>query len=211
MKISVPDTLDEYIRRTEHAVMHHYAGLDSCWDYYQKALDHWDIGQINDPLTPERKAALDRYLALAGKYFDLKLSEAMFAGGILQTAYMAIRLYSKSSKVPDKYSGFVRPTQTSAIRFCIGREVHGVPVGLIVYASRNQYAHWDEEDSQDVTRAVFSALEAAFADSPFSDLAFSLSNPTIPIYANEVLLTALRWTTYETYLQELQTMLNAPI
>ena len=31
-------------------------------------------------MTAERKAELDRYLELAGKYFDLKFSEAMFAG-----------------------------------------------------------------------------------------------------------------------------------
>ncbi len=207
MKISVPDTLDEYIRRTEHAVMHHYAGLDSCWNYYRQALDHWNIGQVNEPLTPERKVALDRYLALAGKYFDLKLSEAMFAGGILQMAYMAIRLYSKNKSVPER-SSIVRPSQTSAIRFCIGRELHGVPIGLIVYAGRNQYAHWDEEDSYDVTKSIFGALDMAFSDNTFSDLAFSLSNQTIPVYANEVLLTALKWTTYEVYLRELRAMLQ---
>ena len=207
MKISVPETLDDYIQRTEHAVVHFYAGLESCWAYYQLALEHWDISQVNEPMTPERKAALDRYLALAGKYFNLKLSEAMFAGAILQMAYMAIRLYSTNSIVPTSCVDFVRPTQKSAVPFCIGREKHGVPVGLIVYAGRNQYGHWDEEEPYDVTKAVFHALNRAFSNNPFADLAFSLRNPTIPVYANEILLTALRWTTYYEYVQELRGLL----
>ncbi|HVO65353.1 MAG TPA: hypothetical protein VMT12_02630 [Syntrophales bacterium] len=110
MKISVPDTLEKYIRKTEHAVRHFYSGLDSCWSYYQEALEHWDISQVNEPLTLERKEKLDKYLSLAGKYFNLKLSESMFAGAILQMAYMAIRLYSKNTVVPTTCTKFVRPT-----------------------------------------------------------------------------------------------------
>lgn len=207
MKISVPDTLDGYIDKTEHAVKNYYSGLDSCWSFYQKALEHWDISQINEPLTPERKEALDKYLALAGKYFDLKLSEAMFAGSILQMAYMAIRLYSKNNTYNEKYSNFVKATQKSAIPFCIGRELHGIPIGLIVYAGRNQYAHWDEEDSHEITCSVFRSLSAAFMNNPFSDLAFELLNPTIPVYASEVLLTALKWTDYPKFVTELRNTL----
>jgi hypothetical protein len=85
-------------------------------------------------LTPERKAGLDRYLELAGKYFDLKFSEAMFAGAILQVAYIAIRLYSRNASIPANCSALVRPSQKSAIPFCIGRDLHGIPTGLIVYA-----------------------------------------------------------------------------
>jgi len=50
-------------------------------------------------MTAERKAALDRHLELAGKYFNLKFSEAMFARAILQVAYMAIRLYSTNTLI----------------------------------------------------------------------------------------------------------------
>lgn len=60
MKITAPRDSDEYFRQTEHAVRHSYAGLDSCWLYYQEALQHWDISQVGQPMTPERKVALDR-------------------------------------------------------------------------------------------------------------------------------------------------------
>ena len=208
MKITAPKESDEYFRRTEHAVRHSYAGLDSCWMYYKQALQHWDISQIGELMTPARKAGLDRYLELAGKYFDLKFSEAMFAGAILQVAYMAIRLYSRNASIPANCSSLVRPPHKTAIPFCIGRDRYGSPTGLIVYAGRNQYAHWDDEQSHEVTRNVFEALSAAFYHNTLSDLAFELRNPTISVYANEVLLAALGWTSYDTYLTEMTSLLN---
>jgi len=208
MKITAPKDVGEYFRRTEHAVRHSYAGLDSCWMYYQQALQHWDISQIGQPMTPERKARLDRYLELAGKYFDLKFSEAIFAGAILQVAYIAIRLYSRNASIPANCTALVRASQKSAIPFCIGRELHGIPTGLIVYAGRNQYAHWDDEQPREVTKKVFGALSAAFNHNMLSDLAFELSNPTINVYANEVLLVALGWKSYDTYLAEMTSLLT---
>lgn len=208
MKITAPQAIDDYIVRTEHAVKHFYAGLDSCWSYYTQAREHWNITQINEPLTAERKASLDRYLQLSGKYFELKLSEAMFAGGILQMAYMAIRLYSQNSTIPKSCTNIVKTSQKSAVPFCIGREQHGLPVGLIIYAGRNQFSHWDDETPHDITLSVFNALDIAVSDNPWSDLAFSLSNPSINVYANEVLQVALEWSTYETYVAELQAMLR---
>ena len=208
MKTTAPKDPEEYFRRTEHAVKHSYAGLDSCWQYYRQALQHWDISQIGQPMTAERKAALDRYLELAGKYFDLKFSEAMFAGAILHVAYMAIRLYSNNTLIPPNCSELIRLVQKSAIPFCIGKERHGIPTGLIIYAARNQYSHWDDEQPHEVTKNVFNALSAAFYHNMLSDLAFELSNPTINVYANEVLLVALGWKSYDTYLAEMKSLLT---
>ena len=208
MKITAPQDPDDYFGQTEHAVKHSYAGLDSCWQHYQQALQHWDISQVGQPMTAERKAALDRYLELAGKYFDLKFSEAMFAGAILQVAYMAIRLYPRNTSIPANCSGLVRASQKSAIPFCIGKERHGSPTGLIVYAARNQYNHWDDGRPHEVTRNVFGALSAAFGHNALSDLAFELSNPTINVYANEILLVALGWKSYDTYLAEMKSLLT---
>ena len=51
------------------------------------------------------------------------------------------------------------------------------------------------------------ALSRAFWNIPSSDLAFDLSNPTIPIYAHEILVTALGWDSYEKYLGEMTELL----
>jgi hypothetical protein len=207
MKLTAPKTADEYFKVTEHAVRHFYVGLDSCWFYYKKALEHWDIGKIEQPLTEDNKDSIEKYLELSKKYFDLKFSEAMFAGGILQIAFIAIKLYSSNKSIPNSCETLLQPKHKTAIPFCIGRELHGIPIGLIIYAGRNQYSHWDDEESHEVTSNVFSALSDAFFNNAWSDLAFDLSNPTINVYANEILLTAMKWNSYDKYLQELKSML----
>jgi hypothetical protein len=80
--------------------------------------------------------------------------------------------------------------------------------GLIVYAGRNQYPHWDEEQYRPTNARVFNALNAAFADNIFADLAFELSNPSMNIYAREVFLIALSWRSYETYLAEIKQLMR---
>lgn len=207
MKITAPTSPEAYFRDTEHAVRHFYAGLDSCWLYYQQALEHWDISQVGQPMPPERRTGLNRYLQLAGKYFELKFSEAMFAGAILQIAYMAIRLYSQNRSIPANCAQLVPSSYKPAIPFCIGADRHGIPIGLIIYAARNQYNHWDDEEPREVTKHVFHALSAAFNHNMLADLAFELSNPTINVYANEVLLTALGWRSYDTYRTEMRALL----
>lgn len=207
MKITATGEPSKYLRQTEHAVKHYYSGLNSCWSYYQRALEHWDISQIGQPMTPEKSVALDQYLQLAGQYFDLKFSEAMFAGAILQVAYMGVRLFSRNTVIPANCTAFFRSSNRSAIPFCIGEERHGIPTGLIVYAARNQYNHWDDDQPHEVTQGVFRALSAAFYQNMFSDLAFDLCNPTINVYANEVLLVALGWNSYDRYLTEMKSLL----
>jgi hypothetical protein len=77
-----------------------------------------------------------------------------------------------------------------------------------VYAGRNQYAHWDDKQSHEVTNNVFGALSVAFYHNMLSDLAFELSNPTIDVYANEVLLVVLGWKSCDTYLAEMTALLT---
>ena len=168
MKLSIPKTPAEYFQKTEHAVRSAYGGLHSCWTYYQQGLQHTSV--FEPPKTREDQARLDRGLELVGKYFDVKITEAMFSGLILRTAYMAIRLYSRNKTIPPSCAMLVKPSQKSAIPFCIGKERHGIPGGLIIFAGRNQYNHWDEDWSHPTTREIFDALSRAFWNIPSSDL-----------------------------------------
>lgn len=151
---------------------------------------------------------MDRFLELAGKSFELKFSEAMFAGGILQIASMAIRIYSKNVTIPPSCQGIVPPKKDGALPFCIGRERYGLPIGLIIYAARNQYNHWDEGKPNTVTENVFDHLSRAFHNNPLLDLAFSLSNPTINVYAHEMLINCLGWISYDYYSDDMRSMLS---
>ena len=202
-----PSTLSEYLRETEHAIRHLYAGLDSCFAVYREALSQWDISRVGQPKTEQERARLATYLQHAGRYFDLKFSEATFSGAILQIAVTAIRLFSRNTAIPGSCQTFVKPANESVIPFCIGEHRHGVPVGVILYAGRNQYNHWDEE-LHPVTRHVFAQLARAHVTSPLSDLAFEITNPTITIYASEILLTAMQWPTYQAYEGALRDLLQ---
>ena len=202
-----PKSPDEYVRQTEHAVRQFYDGLASCWSYYERALQHWDVSKIGQPLTPERKADLDKYLELAGKYFDLKFAEGTFAGSILQVAAVGIRFFSRNQSIPKSCVGLVPPEAKRAIPFCVGRELYDLPVGLIIYAARHQYNHWDDEPYE-VTRTVFGALSRSFERDMLYDLAFDVGNPSITVYANEVLLGALGWLRYDQYESEMRSLLS---
>jgi hypothetical protein len=65
----------------------------------------------------------------------------------------------------------------------------------------------DNDEPHEHTKAIFAMLDESFEDNPFSDLAFDLKNPSINIYAGEVLLTALGWNSYDTYLAEMKQLL----
>jgi hypothetical protein len=68
MKLTAPKDADRYFEDTEHAVEHAYAGLDSCWAHYQKALNYEPTGKLGDdgmihylpPSTAEESLRLDR-------------------------------------------------------------------------------------------------------------------------------------------------------
>jgi hypothetical protein len=197
----------EYLNLTEHAVRYFYAGLDDCWQVYERALEHWDLSRVGKPLTEEEMERARKYVEQAGKYFSLKFSEGTLAGAIFQVATTGIRLFSANNIIPDDCIDIVSPKAKSAIPFCIGKRLYGLPLGLIIYAARNQYAHF-EEDPHQVTSNVFHQLTIAFWDNPLYDLAFDLGNPTIDIYANEILLGGLNWTTYEKFRSEMEELLN---
>ena len=200
--------LKEYLDLTEHAVRYFYDGLDSCWKVYEQALDHWDISRIGKPLDEEERERAKRYVEQAGKYFSLKFSEGTFAGAITQVAATGIRLFSTNTEIPDDFREIVPKNAKSVIPFCIGERKYGLPIGLIIYAARNQYAHW-EEDPHKITANVFRQLTIAFWNNPMYDLAYDLGNPTIDIYANEILLGGLGWTTYGKYRLEMENMLDS--
>ena len=214
-KLTTPKSPDEYFQKTEFAVKHAYDGIAACWAYFQKGCTFMEPpvreGEMlvySPPTTPEGKAKLKHGIELQRKYFELKISEAIFAGSIFQAAYMAIWLYKPPASIPKSLAHLVKPSHLAA-RFCTGKECHGVQTGLIIYAARNQYNHWGEgEDLNALNKFIFDRLAQAFDDDIFADLAFELTNPTINIYANEILLTALRWHSYEIYLAEMKQLLN---
>ena len=119
---------------------------------------------------------------------------------------MGIDVYSHNKIIPNSCKGIVPPKATKAIRFCIGRELFNLPIGLIIYAGRNQYNHWND-DPYNITFTVFNILSVAHYHDIWHDLAYELSNLSITIYAQEILIGALMWLSYEDYFNEMKELL----
>jgi hypothetical protein len=138
----------------------------------------------------------------------LKFSEAMFAGFILQAADMAIRLHSRNETILQNCAWLVEPNQKKCNSVLQRKRTTWIADGADRYTGgRNQHNHWDEEDSHTATKGTFAAFSVAIMDNPLSDLAFDLRNPSIPIFASEILCTALRCNSYEKYLGEMTELL----
>jgi hypothetical protein len=150
---------------------------------------------------------LDRCLKTHGPG-PIMFAEGFLAGLILQAAHMAIRLYSPPRAIPCEWQPYIKQSHDAA-RFCIGPPKHGVPTGLIIYAGRNQFAHWDEPQKHNpVVKRVFQLLANAFDSNLLWDMVFELeTGVTASFCAGPVLFLALEWKSYDVYLAEMTAIL----
>jgi len=169
--------------------------------YYESLLD--------GVIPPSHATSMDevnRYLEVAEKYFGYSYSESTLCGSVLQVAFMGIYLFSQNTTIPDNCTNFVKPNQ-KAVKFCVGRLVHNIPIGLVVYAGRNQFNHWDDESFDFPTSQVFNALLMAYYENPLFDMAYELNYPERTIKANHLVLNELHWTSYDRYLTDMETLI----
>lgn len=194
-----PNSPSEFLRDTQHAVRHLFNGIH----YYESILKG-----VTPPSQARTMEEVHRYVALAKRYFGYTFSEAALCGGVLQVAFMGISLFSSNSSIPRSCAPFVQKPDHPATRFCIGREVHGIAIGLIIYAGRNQHSHWDDAGFNPPTTAVFNALYRAYAENQFFDLAYVLDWPERTTKAHYIVLNELGWSHYDAYLADMQMLIG---
>lgn len=129
------------------------------------------------------------------------------AGAIIQIAYMLLEKFGLSgvkgsgalhfekevnrmiSECEDtRYKG-KKPLQLP-LHFCLGREIGDLPLGVVIYAARNQYAHWQEERLSVLNEVIFNHLDSIWPELP-NDHSFNLYGNR-RIYAYTVIW-ALGW------------------
>lgn len=124
---------------------------------------------------------------------------------------MGIYLFSQNTTIPASCTNLVTPPNKKpiqkAIKFCVGRLVHDIPIGLIVYAGRNQFNHWDDKSFDFPTTQVFQALLNAYYENPLFDMAYELNYPERTIKANHLVLNELRWRNYEGYITDMTALI----
>ncbi len=134
------------------------------------------------------------------------IAREIVAGSILQIAYVAIARYAKPVEKSNNALFFeseqnrlireypnLKPRVKKIelpLRFCVGRDVGHLPLGMIVYAGRNQYNHFYEDRRLSViNELVFNHLHA-MCPKPKNGLSFDLKPGKLFSYS---VLAALGW------------------
>jgi hypothetical protein len=201
-------TLHPYLKDTEPAVQHLFQGLG---DYYSDRLP--SILQYRDEtgvirMTREKN---EEFLNAYKAHFALETARAALAGSILQIAYSGLKQYPSKKTVNPEFSDLGVKSVVPHRAFCVGRLVRNLPIGLLIYAGRIQYNHWEEgEPTNPVARQVFRELVISYSDDPGFDLGYVLDYPAPRPVSHYIVRLELAWRSYDAYLQDM-TQLLAPL
>jgi len=191
------------LQNTEPTIRHLFDGLS-----VNNAMRPPSILPFIDETGPVKmsKQEADDFVQAHLDSFAFDTSRAILAGSILQIAYMAIRLYSTKGEVHTKYQEFGITEKNSSL--FIGREVHGIPLGLLIYAGRIQYSHWDEgEPDNKLASRLFGHLRTIYYNDPLADMVYELDYPGHSPKSYYILRGELRWKTSADYFRDMREML----
>jgi hypothetical protein len=208
---------NSYLEDTGFAIKHMFDGLEECDSKSVSAntyfLQHWDrrTGQIQMNKT-EANELMERALAS----ISLDTARAVLAGSIIQVAYVGIDTFSNKLITKEQIMSFGftqekmdRKKLDKLSRFFIGREVHGIPIGLLIYAARVQYNHSGERHfTNEATKLVFSKLVWKYHDDPMSDLIYEQIKER-PL-SHYIVRQELRWKNYDDYLCDMKALIGKP-
>jgi hypothetical protein len=172
-------------------------------DYDERVSSEYAIWLKENKLLLEERAKRDN--EFAAEVFAM----ATLSGAILQFAFMGIKLFSQHTQPHPKYIELI-PTNHEVAKFCIGREIDEIPLGLIVYAGRNQAHHYNEKCYNKITERVFHDLANWYSPTfrkTYIDNYYDLSNPSVVNFATHI-LGKLDWQNYDLYEKELITLLK---
>jgi hypothetical protein len=210
-------TVSDYLNKTESAVKRLFDGIDAYLDAlrqepgvvysYRKDEDPWDAYDRWASEKPEKlKASLEARRRFVAEGFAL----ATLCGSVLQIAAKAIECYSVVDEVPKDCDDLLRMRGGSRVRsFCIGRRVHDVPVGLVIYAGRNQATHFNEEKLNDANIEIFRRLctgNPLLAAKGLNDPAFDLARSNMTNFASNI-TALLGWRSFEAYDADMRALL----
>ena len=207
-------TAAEYLAKTESAVRHLFDGIA----VYDNLLRSADIPVFlrDEPFDTPAQAAEQKAWEIrnaerfaAAWQAEQKFHAEFFAmntlwGAVLQVADKALDLYGKSVAIPPAWRDVV--TEEGA-KFCCGRLIRTVPLGLVIHAARNQHAHFDDPKPRKLTIKVFNLLSTAHGyPTPQPDRTFDLSIP-MQSFASAI-VTLITWPTFEHYVTDMRALLE---
>jgi len=196
--------LSEYHKLVLRSVFPMYLGKEGDTENNTPAYQEWSEKNQNE-IQISRKAMQDS--------FAERFAYATLAGSLLQIATMGIQLFSQGDSVPgDLPEDIKRHIKTSAKKspvkkFCIGRKICDIPIGLIIYTGRNQYNHLDEEKLNSLNTEIFNWISKNTIRN-YIDPCFSLDNKPLVINFSGNIIALLEWDHYEQYYADMFQMLT---
>ena len=208
------ETSYDYLARTQSAVECLFTGIDSYLQILKRARPPVLVGTFSS--DAEHDAALQRWMeenaegieagcAAQRAFMSEKYALTALCGSLLHISSMAIRLYSQNTQIPSELSSVVK---APLAMYCVGRRVRQVPLGLVIYAARNQYNHIEDNMLRDPSSTVFEWLATKHGYGlDVRDPAFDLNKQFAWNYAGNI--TALiGWREYKTYEHDMRSMLD---
>lgn len=136
------------------------------------------------------------------------VAREIIAGSILQIAYVAIERFAvlgekseNAIRFETEINRLLKENPTTRwkkheifslpARFCVGRDIGDLPLGVVVFAGRNQYNHFGEKRLSVLNEVVFNHLHNMWP-SPFNGISFNLYGSNRP--RSYSVLSALGWT-----------------
>lgn len=196
---------ETYLDDTEPAVRHLFKGLDLYDNIRPPSIMQYvdDTGEVK-----MSKKETDDLVQASQESFAVEFSRATLAGAILQVAYVGLKEFSKNQTISPQCLAFGVKPNTNAEKCSIGRTVHDIPVGLLIYSARIQYNHWEEgEPTNKVAKNVFRHLESIYINNLILDMVYDLEHPRKEPVSNYIVRNELKWRAYNNYLEEMKAML----
>ncbi len=209
-------TFQEYLTKTEAATKVLLSGVEQYREMLREAAklstfsssyrDFKDLEEQHAKWQDENAEKIARAEFLYNNYFAESFSQATLCGSILQIASKAIEKYSANDSVSPEVEAILGSHDRIKL-FCIGRKVHGLPIGLIIYAGRNQHMHF-EGDLHPAPRKILQRLATAWdPEGKVKDPAFDPENPKLYSLAHNI-VGLLGWKTYADFERDLTDMLG---
>lgn len=195
-----------YLDQSEKAMQHLFEGLNE----YDSIRLPSIINYVDETgLVKMTKEENEAFLQVYEEHFDLEFARASLAGSMLQVAYIGIKRHSPATSISQVCSNLNVKPGTTAAKFCLGKEIKGIPAGLLIYAGRIQYNHWEEgEPSNPVVRDVFRELVHAYSANQHFDMAYVLDYPGPRPVSHYIVRLELGWMTYDDYLANMKELLQ---
>ena len=207
---------EEYLKKTESAVVKLFEGIDSYLKIPKVTIymgdaenkDTWEYWKNKNSVS------IQSSLKSQKEFFAESFALATMCGSLLQISAMGIQLFSKniniSKKLPENVlKPLMKSKSKQPVKFCTGRLVSQLPIGLIIYAGRNQYNHMDEDELRGLNKAIFNQIAEKYDDDTkefFKDPAFDLENKLLINFSSNI-TALLGWRNYASYYSDMKSLI----